>query len=80
MAGRIDIRVQDDGKGMPPGTQFGLGLTGVQERVQALGGALTVARRDGDGVRVHAWIPVTRAEGSGEDLSDGVNHMNARYE
>jgi two-component system, NarL family, sensor histidine kinase UhpB len=72
MAGRIDIRVQDDGKGMPPGTRFGLGLTGVQERVQALGGALTVERRDDDGVRVHAWIPVTRAEGSGEDLSGGV--------
>jgi two-component system sensor histidine kinase UhpB len=56
-AGHVDIQVEDDGQGMSPGTQFGLGLTGIQERVRALGGRLTVTSHNG-GVRVHAAIPI----------------------
>jgi two-component system, NarL family, sensor histidine kinase UhpB len=58
-ANRIaEIQVEDDGKGMAPDTPFGLGLTGIEERVQALGGALILTTRHPQGLRVQAWIPV----------------------
>jgi glucose-6-phosphate-specific signal transduction histidine kinase len=43
---------------MAPDTPFGLGLTGIEERVQALGGALILTTRHPQGLRVQAWIPV----------------------
>ncbi|MGH8625269.1 MAG: sensor histidine kinase [Gammaproteobacteria bacterium] len=53
-----EIQVEDDGKGMAAETPFGLGLTGIEERVQALGGALTLTKRHPQGLCVQAWIPV----------------------
>ncbi|MGH8594426.1 MAG: histidine kinase, partial [Gammaproteobacteria bacterium] len=53
-----EIQVEDNGKGMAPDTPFGLGLTGIEERVQALGGALTLTKRHPQGLCVQAWIPV----------------------
>ncbi|MGH8479729.1 MAG: histidine kinase [Gammaproteobacteria bacterium] len=53
-----EIQVEDDGKGMAPDTPFGLGLTGIEERVQALGGALTLTKRRRQGLCVRAWMPV----------------------
>lgn len=53
-----EIQVEDDGKGMAPDTPFGLGLTGIEERVQALSGALTLTKRHPQGLCVQARIPV----------------------
>ena len=53
-----EIQVEDDGKGMAPETPFGLGLTGIEERVQALGGALALTKRHPQGLCVQAWMPV----------------------
>ncbi len=53
-----EIQVEDDGKGMAPDTPFGLGFTGIEERVQALGGAVTLTKRHPQGLCVQAWIPV----------------------
>ncbi|MDQ3773508.1 MAG: histidine kinase [Pseudomonadota bacterium] len=54
----VEIQVEDDGKGMVPEVSFGLGLTGIEERVQALGGALTLTKRHPQGLCVRAWMPL----------------------
>ncbi len=60
-----EIEVEDDGKGMAPDTPFGLGITGIEERVQALGGALTLTKRHPQGLCVQVWIPVQAMAGPG---------------
>ncbi|WP_454631334.1 histidine kinase [Bradyrhizobium cenepequi] len=49
------VRVRDNGRGLRPDHQFGLGLTGMRERILALGGSLTVS--SSDGVTVEALVP-----------------------
>lgn len=68
-AGRVDIAVaratdsaavavsiRDDGEGLPDDHKQGFGLSGMRERVQALGGTLTVASSPG-GSLVTATLP-----------------------
>lgn len=50
------VRIRDNGRGLKPGHKLGLGLTGMRERIMALGGTLSVASGDG-GVTVEAIIP-----------------------
>ena len=50
------VRVRDNGRGLQPGHRLGLGLTGMRERILALGGTLDVVSGDG-GVTVEAVIP-----------------------
>lgn len=65
----VHISVEDDGRATPgdgarlPG---GHGLTGMAERVQALGGALSHGPRRGGGFQVHAVLP------SGDDQVSGT--------
>jgi two-component system, NarL family, sensor histidine kinase UhpB len=51
------VRVRDNGSGLKPDTRLGFGLTGMRERIAALGGTLTVASSDG-GVVVEAVVPI----------------------
>jgi two-component system sensor histidine kinase UhpB len=50
------VRVSDNGRGLKPDQKFGLGLTGMRERILALGGTLTVASGEG-GVTIEAMVP-----------------------
>jgi len=50
------VRVRDNGGGLRPDHKLGLGLTGMRERILALGGSLTIASAD-NGVTVEAVIP-----------------------
>lgn len=50
------VRVRDNGRGLKPDQKFGLGLTGMRERIMALGGTLTVASGEG-GVTIEAMVP-----------------------
>ncbi len=50
------VRVRDNGRGLRPDHRLGLGLTGMRERILALGGTLSVASGEG-GVTVEAIIP-----------------------
>jgi signal transduction histidine kinase len=58
----VVIEIEDDGRG--PRTNgaagTGKGLTGMRERVQALGGRLDAGPQPGRGFRVRAWIPTGR--------------------
>ncbi|MEP6839050.1 MAG: histidine kinase [Bradyrhizobium sp.] len=50
------VRIRDNGSGMKPDHKLGFGLTGMRERILALGGTLTIASDDG-GVTVEALVP-----------------------
>lgn len=50
------VCVRDNGRGLKPGQKFGLGLTGMRERILALGGTLTVASGE-EGVTIQAMVP-----------------------
>jgi two-component system, NarL family, sensor histidine kinase UhpB len=51
------VQVRDNGGGLRPDHKLGLGLTGMRERIVALGGTLSVASNEA-GVRVEAIIPI----------------------
>jgi two-component system sensor histidine kinase UhpB len=50
------VRVRDNGSGLRPDHKLGFGLTGMRERILALGGSLTIASGD-SGVTVEAVVP-----------------------
>jgi two-component system sensor histidine kinase UhpB len=50
------VRVRDNGSGMKPDQKLGFGLTGMRERILALGGTLTIASDEG-GMTVEALVP-----------------------
>ncbi|KWV49919.1 histidine kinase [Bradyrhizobium macuxiense] len=50
------VRVSDNGRGLRPDHKLGRGLTGMRERILALGGTLNVNSGD-DGVTVEALVP-----------------------
>ena len=54
--GGVLVRVRDNGGGLRPDHKLGLGLTGMRERILALGGSLTIASGD-NGVTVEAVVP-----------------------
>src|SRR5215204_2979307 len=54
----ILIEVADDGRGFDPGSaRAGIGLSGMRERVEALGGKIEVRSRPGEGTKVTVRIP-----------------------
>src|ERR671910_687142 len=55
----ILIEVTDDGRGFDPGsTRAGIGLSGMRERVEGLGGKIEVRSRPGEGTKVTVRVPV----------------------
>jgi signal transduction histidine kinase len=61
--GRIQLTAKDDGRGstaLVPGN----GLVGMRERIEKLGGALTLETGKGDGFRVEATLPLSGEERS----------------
>ncbi|MGI5239397.1 sensor histidine kinase [Dactylosporangium sp. CA-139066] len=53
----LTLRIDDDGRGSAELVP-GVGLTGMRERVTALGGTLTTGPRPGGGFSVHAELPL----------------------
>jgi two-component system sensor histidine kinase UhpB len=58
--GDVVILVEDDGSGLPSDHKFGHGLTGMHERVQALGGTMTLNSAE-RGVTLGVVIPAAVA-------------------
>jgi len=54
------IEVEDDGIGIPSHPNLGLGLLGMKERVEALGGTISIGRREEGGTRVAASLPLPK--------------------
>lgn len=75
--GRLRMRVEDDGPGLPegwnPASNKGLGVSNTRERLRRLypdgGHSFDIANRPGGGVRVDISIPLRRAHGSNGDHS-----------
>ena len=56
--GRLTFAVTDDGRGFDPGsTGYGTGLQGIADRLDAIGGALSVASRVGAGTTITGSVP-----------------------
>ena len=61
--GAVTLAVTDDGCGfdpvrVSPGSAGGLGIPGMRERAESLGGALRVAGAEGAGTRVEVTLPL----------------------
>ena len=59
--GAVRIRIQDNGSGMvapPDGSRGGLGLLGIRERMEQLGGRLDILTAPGQGVCLMAEVPL----------------------
>ncbi|GGD09696.1 histidine kinase [Aureimonas glaciei] len=57
----LDVTVVDDGTGPPPKPGTGLGLLGIAERVEALGGSWTAPQRTADETRTSMRVPCALA-------------------
>jgi PAS domain S-box-containing protein len=58
--GNITLTVRDNGKGIDPSHQSdGIGLLGIEERIDLLGGSLFIQSKPGRGVRLMACVPWT---------------------
>jgi signal transduction histidine kinase len=61
--GHLSLSVRDDGSGFDPhaATQ-GFGLAGMRERVELLGGELSLISAPGEGTTMSATLPVSRRQ------------------
>jgi signal transduction histidine kinase len=57
--GVVEISARDDGHGAED-AKPGIGLSGMRERLEQLGGGLSVELSKGAGFRLRAWLPVFR--------------------
>jgi signal transduction histidine kinase len=55
--GVLDLRIRDDGVGGADPAR-GSGLTGLRDRVEALGGTIAIASPVGEGTSVHVAFPI----------------------
>ena len=59
----LSLEVEDHGKGFFPQVNHqGIGLVGMRERAELVGGTLQVSQRNGGGTLVQLTVPATRAE------------------
>lgn len=59
--GSVAVRVDDDGDGFDPSaSSSGFGLAGMRERVELIGGKLSISTAIGEGTTITATLPVTR--------------------
>jgi two-component system sensor histidine kinase DegS len=56
--GQVSLSIADSGCGVHPGTEGGIGMVGMRERLAAVGGTLRVGSAPGSGTRVEALIPL----------------------
>lgn len=54
----LSVTVQDDGAGFEPGREKGMGLLGMEERIQRLGGVLSIDSKPGHGTVLSIQLPV----------------------
>jgi signal transduction histidine kinase len=57
-ASQVSVHVEDDGIGFDPESSAGVGLAGLRDRAEEVGGAVDVASVPGQGTRVTVRVPV----------------------
>ncbi|HEU5062215.1 MAG TPA: GAF domain-containing sensor histidine kinase [Solirubrobacterales bacterium] len=63
--GEVRVSICDDGGGFDPSAETtGLGLNGMRERVELLGGSIEICSAPGEGVEIQAVLPSGGASGS----------------
>jgi signal transduction histidine kinase len=60
----LEIEITDDGIGLPPNINPGVGLRSMRERAEELGGTCVIEREVNSGTRVLARLPIGDANGS----------------
>jgi signal transduction histidine kinase len=58
--GSLRVEVIDDGQGFDPTRVSRSGLSGLEDRIEAVGGTVSVVSRPGDGTRLIAFLPAGR--------------------
>lgn len=58
--GRLLLKIQDDGHGFSPERDRGLGLLGMKERVEHLGGVCRIQSQPGSGTLVDVQLPLVQ--------------------
>lgn len=73
---RADIRIEDDGLGfdvvelsLTPDSGRGLGLIGMQERIELIGGTFDIDSAPGEGTRIHIQVPLPAGQAFSEEPS-----------
>jgi len=54
----LSVTVQDDGRGFQQGRSHGLGLTGMHERAESLGGSVKITSGPGKGTLIEVALPL----------------------
>jgi signal transduction histidine kinase len=54
----LRLEITDDGHGIPPDQQAGVGITSMRERANELGGFFQIERRNAGGTRVLVQLPL----------------------
>jgi signal transduction histidine kinase len=70
--GRVFLRVQDNGCGISQDSihnPMSIGLAGMRERAQILGGNFDIRSRPGSGTAIRVWVPLQKGAGSLEGAS-----------
>jgi signal transduction histidine kinase len=57
-AAQVSVHVEDDGVGFDPASAPGVGLAGLRDRAEQVGGAVDVVSAPGEGTRVTVRVPV----------------------
>ena len=72
--GQWYLRIRDDGRGFDAGEapHAGIGLIGMTERAQILGGSLSITARPGQGTRLDVRIPDTATEEESHEANQGT--------
>lgn len=70
--GEIALSLVDDGQGFPAGPAAGLGLVGIRERAQLLGGRVEIESQPALGTRIRAWLPLGEASAGRATDADAV--------
>jgi PAS domain S-box-containing protein len=68
------LSIRDDGQGfaIADSPRGGIGLIGMEERAQILGGRLSIATRPGQGTRIDVRIPDTATEEESHEANQGT--------
>ena len=61
----LSVTVQDDGRGFVHGRAHGLGLTGMHERAESLGGSVKITSGPGKGTLIEVALPLPQRLQSG---------------